>query len=58
MMQNSAGKRFRKALAANTPLQIMGTVNAYTALMASKIGHQAIYISGGACANALSLIHI
>lgn len=52
MMQNSAGKRFRKALAANTPLQIMGTVNAYTALMASKIGHQAIYISGGACANA------
>ena len=52
MMQNSAGERFRKALAANTPLQIMGTVNAYTALMASKIGHQAIYISGGACANA------
>jgi methylisocitrate lyase len=30
----------------------MGTINAYTALMATKIGHQAIYISGGACANA------
>lgn len=30
----------------------MGTINAYTALMATNIGHQAIYISGGACANA------
>ena len=49
---SSAGKRFRAALAANTPLQIVGTINAYTALMATKIGHQAIYISGGACANA------
>ena len=48
----SAGKRFRDALAANKPLQIMGTINAYTALMATNIGHQAIYISGGACANA------
>ncbi len=48
----SAGKRFRSALNANSPLQIMGTINAYTALMATKIGHQAIYISGGACANA------
>jgi len=48
----SAGMRFRDALTNNTPLQIVGTINAYTALMASKIGHQAIYISGGACANA------
>lgn len=48
----SAGKKFRSALAANQPLQIMGTINAYTALMATKIGHSAIYISGGACANA------
>lgn len=52
MTQTSAGKRFRQALAHNTPLQIVGTINAYTALMATKIGHQAIYISGGACANA------
>lgn len=52
MSTNSAGMRFRAALANNTPLQIVGTINAYTALMASKIGHQAIYISGGACANA------
>jgi methylisocitrate lyase len=49
---SSAGKRFRKVLTNNSPLQIVGTINAYTALMASKIGHQAIYISGGACANA------
>jgi methylisocitrate lyase len=49
---SSAGKRFRKALTNNSPLQIVGTINAYTALMASKIGHQAIYISGAACANA------
>ena len=48
----SAGKKFRTALKANTPLQIVGTINAYTALMASRIGHQAIYVSGGACANA------
>ena len=52
MTQPSAGQRFRNALDNNKPLQIMGTINAYTALMASNIGHQAIYISGGACANA------
>lgn len=52
MSNNSAGQRFRHALSNNTPLQIVGTINAYTALMATKIGHQAIYISGGACANA------
>lgn len=47
----SAGQRFRQALSDNKPLQIVGTVNAYTAMMATQIGHQAIYISGGACAN-------
>ncbi len=52
MSHPSAGRRFRQALNDNHPLQIMGTINAYTALMATKIGHQAIYISGGACANA------
>ena len=52
MSTTSAGKRFRTALNNSTPLQIVGTINAYTAMMASKIGHQAIYISGGACANA------
>ena len=52
MSIDSAGVRFRHALNTNKPLQILGTINAYTALMATKIGHQAIYISGGACANA------
>lgn len=52
MTQSTAGQRFRQALTNNKPLQIVGTINAYTALMATKIGHQAIYISGGACANA------
>jgi methylisocitrate lyase len=52
MTSHSAGQRFRQALEDNKPLQIMGTINAYTALMATKIGHQGIYISGGACANA------
>lgn len=47
----SAGSRFRTALTENKPLQIVGTVNAYTAVMATSLGHRAIYISGGACAN-------
>lgn len=46
------GKKFRQALAANQPLQIVGTINAYTAIMAKQIGHQAIYLSGGGVANA------
>lgn len=49
---DSAGARFRSTLTDDAPLQIVGTINAYTALMATKIGHKAIYISGGACANA------
>lgn len=48
----SPGARFRGALKRETPLQIVGTINAYTAMMAERIGHQAVYISGGACANA------
>lgn len=47
----TAGNRFRTALAENQPLQIVGTVNAYTAVMATGVGHRAIYISGGACAH-------
>ena len=48
----SAGKKFRTALENNKPLQIVGTINAYSAIMAKKIGHQAIYLSGGGVANA------
>ena len=51
-MTHSAGARFRQALLEQQPLPIVGSINAYTAMMATKIGHQAIYISGGACANA------
>ncbi|MGQ8364401.1 methylisocitrate lyase [Glaciecola sp. 1036] len=46
------GKKFRQALVDNKPLQIVGTINAYAAMMAQKLGHQAIYLSGGGVANA------
>jgi len=49
---NSAGARFRRALAEEQPLQIMGTINAYTAMMADQVGYRAIYLSGGGVANA------
>ena len=52
MSNMSPGAKFRAALDNNKPLQIVGTVNAYMAMMAERVGHQAIYISGGACANA------
>ena len=48
---DTAGSRFRTALTETKPLQIVGTVNAYTAVMATGVGHRAIYISGGACAH-------
>ncbi|OMH25243.1 methylisocitrate lyase [Motiliproteus sp. MSK22-1] len=48
----TAGGRFRKALAEQKPLQIVGTINAYTAMMAERVGHKAIYLSGGGVANA------
>ncbi|GIU42056.1 2-methylisocitrate lyase [Shewanella colwelliana] len=48
----SAGKKFRQALADNKPLQIVGTINAYSAMMAKQIGHKSIYLSGGGVANA------
>ncbi len=48
----SNGKKFRLAIAENNPLQVVGTINAYTAMMAEQIGHKAIYLSGGGVANA------
>ncbi|WP_191603025.1 methylisocitrate lyase [Marinomonas algicola] len=48
----SAGARFRKALEDSNPLQIVGTINAYHAMMATRVGHKAIYLSGGGVANA------
>ena len=48
----SQGKKFRQALRDKQPLQIVGTINAYAAMMAQQIGHKAIYLSGGGVANA------
>ena len=46
----SAGKKFREALKEESPLQIVGTINAYQALQATRVGHKAIYLSGGGIA--------
>ena len=46
----SAGQKFREALSNNSPLKIVGTINAYSALLAEKSGHRAIYLSGGGVA--------
>ncbi|MCH1920853.1 methylisocitrate lyase [Shewanella sp. A3A] len=51
-MKKSAGLRFRQALDSNPPLQIVGTTNAYFALMAKQAGVQALYLSGAGVANA------
>jgi len=48
----SAGARFRAALEAESPLQIVGAINAFTALLAEKAGFRAIYLSGAGVANA------
>jgi methylisocitrate lyase len=52
MSQASAGMRFRTALDAERPLQVVGTINAYCALLAERAGFQAIYLSGAGIANA------
>ncbi len=52
MSVSSAGRRFRDALAAEKPLQIAGTINAYSALLAERAGFRAIYLSGAGVANA------
>lgn len=46
----SAGARFRAALAAEKPLQIIGAINAYHALLATQTGYKALYLSGGGVA--------
>ncbi len=48
----SAGKKFRQALTEEKPLQVVGTINAYTAMMAEDSGYKAIYLSGAGVANA------
>ena len=47
---NSPGARLRAAVQQEQPLQTVGTINAYTARMAERIGFKAIYLSGGGVA--------
>jgi methylisocitrate lyase len=47
---SSAGSKFRDALRAESPLQIIGTINANHALLAKRAGYKAIYLSGGGVA--------
>ncbi|NKB25275.1 MAG: methylisocitrate lyase [Kiritimatiellae bacterium] len=48
----SPGTRFRTALTQEKPLQVIGTINAYSAIMAEEVGFHAIYLSGSGVANA------
>jgi methylisocitrate lyase len=52
MMQPSAGARLRAAVQSERPLQIVGAVNAYCALLAERTGFKALYLSGAGVANA------
>jgi methylisocitrate lyase len=49
---SGAGARLRAAVAAERPLQVVGTINAYAALLAQRAGFRAIYLSGAGVANA------
>ena len=46
----SMGKKLRQAVEDNNPLQVVGAVNGNTAIMAEKVGHKALYLSGGGVA--------
>jgi methylisocitrate lyase len=48
----SSGRKFRRLVAKDAPLQIPGTVNAYCALLAEQAGFKALYLSGAGVANA------
>jgi methylisocitrate lyase len=50
MPRSSAGNRFREAMKMESPLQIVGTINANHALLATQAGFKAIYLSGGGVA--------
>jgi methylisocitrate lyase len=56
LISKTQGSRFREAVEKHAPLQVVGTINAFTARMASAAGHRAIYLSGGGlAANSLGL---
>lgn len=52
MNHQTPGSRFRQALLENHPLQIVGAINAYCAMLAEHSGHKALYLSGAGVANA------
>lgn len=52
MSEQSPGFRLRAAIDTERPLQVVGTINAYTALLAKHAGFKAIYLSGAGVANA------
>ena len=55
-MTLSAGAKFRQALSDETPLQVVGAINAYAARMAEQTGFKALYLSGGGvAANSLGM---
>lgn len=51
-MPDGMGKKFRELVKSNPPLQVLGTINAYSAMLAKRTGARAIYISGAGVANA------
>ena len=56
LIHDTPGARFRAALAAEKPLQVVGTINAYAARLAKATGFRAIYLSGGGvAANSLGI---
>jgi len=52
MNDRTPGTRFRNAVAEERPLQVVGTINAFSALLAERAGFRAIYLSGAGVANA------
>ena len=56
MNSQSSGAQFRAAVAAESPLQVVGAITAYAALMAKRTGFKALYLSGGGvAANSLGM---
>ena len=51
-MTSTAGARLRAAVAQERPLQVVGAINAYAALLAQRAGFRALYLSGAGVANA------
>jgi len=50
--QASAGRRLRNAIAEERPLQVVGAINAYSAMLAERVGYKSLYLSGAGVANA------